>query len=342
MKKKTVTVISVITQAILIFAILFGISLADDVANKENLLSPSLPRSIPNIKDIKILDLKTAGQIALSKSPSIAAASARILQAREYVQQARAMYWPKIAADLSMSKAWLSNSEYDASLNTARAFNPNASIDDPQDYFKTGLTIGWNIFDGFQSKFSNKSAKFGQNISEMSENDIKRLLLSSVADAYFFAQLSNENIGIAKANESFYKRQFEEAKIRRQVGTGSLSDELNFEIRCNDAKITSINATKTYNTALFSIAALLGINDSQSLQNKKLAKLKYDTPANLHSINGQTLVEYAMKNRADILQQLFSVKQAGANINIAKADYYPKLNLIASLDGEKKQTGYQC
>ena len=335
--------ISVVFYLTLIFMVTFTTGFAEDVKTEKQLLKPlkqqteiqKLYVNKIDLNKIDILDLKTAGLIALSKNPSVAVAHARILQAQEYIHQAKAMYWPQLRADLSVSKTWMSNSEYNASLNAAKSLNPKAFINDTQKMFNTGLNIKWNVFDGFKSKFSNQFAKLGKNISEMSEKNVKRILLSNVANAYFFAQLANENIAIAKANKSFYKRQLEEAKIRRKIGTGSLSDELNFEIRYNDAKVTTINTEKSYQTALFSIAALLGIQDSTILLSKKLAQLKFEPSIDLSNINRKKLILYAMENRADILQQLLSIKQADADIKIAKADYYPRVDTSASLSGTR-------
>ena len=85
-----------------------------------------------------------------------------------------------------------------------------------------------------------------------------RLLLYQVAASYFNAQLAKENINIALANEKFNQRQLAETEARYRVGTGSLSDVLNFRIRINSAKSQLISARQSYEVALYGLASLMG------------------------------------------------------------------------------------
>ena len=186
-----------------------------------------------DLNAIQVLNLKTAGKIALAENPSLAAAQARVRQAKERVLQARSAYWPRLDAMASASRVSLSDNDYQTNLAYARLFAPNAFIDDPEDYYKADLTATWVLFNGFERKFSNAAARYGEDQSESAQKDAKRLLLSSVVASYFAAQLALENIAIAKADETFNSRQLAEAQARRRVGAGSLSDELNFEIRVN-------------------------------------------------------------------------------------------------------------
>ena len=54
-------------------------------------------------------------------------------------------------------------------------------------------------------------------------------------------------------NVDFNQRQLVEAQARRRVGTGSLSDELNFEIRVNAANTTVVVGENNYRIALIGL-----------------------------------------------------------------------------------------
>ena len=77
---------------------------------------------------VQVLDLRTAEQIALAGNPTIAAAEARVLQAEERISQARSTYWPRLDANAGASRVWLSETEYQTSLNSALLFNPLATL----------------------------------------------------------------------------------------------------------------------------------------------------------------------------------------------------------------------
>jgi outer membrane protein TolC len=158
------------------------------------------------------------------------AARNRVEQAKARVRQARAAYWPSLDASASYSETWLS----DGQIDSQRWLDP--SPDDSPETYQAGLEAGWLLFDGFGRRFQNAAARFGVEESEASHREARRLLAAAVAGSFFAAQLARENIAIAEANEAFNQRQLQEARVRRRVGTGSLSDELNFEIRVNEAR----------------------------------------------------------------------------------------------------------
>ncbi|MDY7037437.1 MAG: TolC family protein [Thermodesulfobacteriota bacterium] len=288
-----------------------------------------------DLNTIRVLDLKTAGKIALVGNPTYAAVQARVKQAKQRVLQARSAYWPRLDAAVSASQVSLSDNDYQTNLTNARLFNPNATIDDPEDYYKSELTATWVLFNGFERKFSNAAARYGEGRSKSAQKDSKRLLLSSVAGAYFAAQLALENIAIAKADEIFNQRQLMEAKARRHAGSGSLSDELNFKVRVNSAKAKRINAEKAYEVAMFGLAAILGVPGAVFPANLELAKLEHETPEELISPVPEPLITYAQSHRPDVLQSEFSLKQAISETKIARAKFFPTVNLLAAMEGNR-------
>jgi len=287
--------------------------------------SPIIGAGIPNLDKISILDLQTAEHIALADNPSLAAAENRILQAKERILQARSAYLPHADASASYSHAWLSD-------NASRI----SGGDDSEDRFGAGLTGTWVLFDGFERNFSLASAQFGEKETRESESNTRRLLLSSVAAAYYNAQLAHENIAIAEADQAFYHQQSGEAEIRRDVGTGSLSDVLSFQIQVNAAKAGLIRAKQSYETAMSGLAAIMGIPDAVFPSDLKLASLESEIPEELVTPEPAPLIIYALANRPDILQSGYAIKMAESGIGLAEAAFFPDLALSASFDGDRK------
>ena len=122
-----------------------------------------------DLNTIRVLDLETAGKIALANNPSLAAAQARVRQAKQRVLQARSAYWPRIDANAAASRVSLSDNDYQTNLMFARLFDPNATIDDPEDIYRGELTATWVLFNGFERKFSNAAANYGKDRSESNQ-----------------------------------------------------------------------------------------------------------------------------------------------------------------------------
>jgi outer membrane protein TolC len=290
-----------------------------------------------DIGTLEVLDLRTAAKIALAQNPSLEAAAARVVQARERTAQARARYWPTLDAEGTGARVDLSRNDYNEALAQARVFNPAATVEDPQEQYRAGLTANWVLFDGFERKFANLSARYGEQRSEASRSDAQRLLLSAVASSFFQAQLSKEDIAIAKADEAFNTRQLEDAKARRKLGTGSLSDELNFQVRVNSARTSRIQAESEYQTNRIALAALLGLPGAAFPDRLDLAPLTEETAKEMVPPDAEPLVDYARRNRPDLIEADLAMKQSETEVKRAQARYYPTLNLTGSVEGDREE-----
>jgi TolC family type I secretion outer membrane protein len=290
-----------------------------------------------NWNAIQVLDLKTSEQIALAGNPTIEAAEARVRQAEERISQARSTYWPRLDANAGASRVWMSETEYQDNLSTAQVFNPLATIDDPSDYYQADLTLSWLVFNGFARSLNSKAAGYTRDQLAYSREDTKRILLLSVASAYLSAQLALENITITRADEKFYRDRYEEAKVRREIGTGSLSDQLNFEVRVNAAISDRIKAERVYEAARYSLAALLGLEYASLPDHVSLAELHPETQEEMNHPDAVNLIAYAYDHRPDLLQQDVAVKNAQVDIKIAQAGFWPTINLTGSVAGNRDE-----
>jgi outer membrane protein TolC len=279
----------------------------------------------PDIRTVRVLDLETARRIAVARNPSLSAAADRVTQARERVFQARSAYWPRVDADLGASRVWRSDTALTALGNP----------EDPEDFFTAGIGAGWTLFDGFERKFRNLSARYGLEESREARRDARRLLLSSVSLAYYNAQLQRANITISAADETFNRRQVEIARARERVGTGAFSDVLNFEIQANTARTSLILARRDYQAALYGLAALMGLPDAAFPTGTDLAELAAVSPDEMHPPDAEPLVVYALGHRPDVLQGEQAVKRAASGVGEARAGLYPDVDLGGFVDGER-------
>ena len=285
---------------------------------------------------IELLDLKTAQRFAVADNPSVQATEIRINQAMERIAQARSTYWPRLDANASVSRIWMPENDYQENLDSARIFDPGATIDDPQDRYRAGLTATWLLFDGFERLYKLRQT---QNVKEQmisAWDDARRLLLSSVAASFLTAELARENINIAIADESFFKSLLEEAINRRKIGTGSLSDELSFEVQVNAAISDRIRAEGVFRATLHSLAALLGLADASLPVHVKLAPLEKASPQEMQIPDTEQLIVYALEHRPEIHQSRLAIQNASLEKKMANSKYAPTINLTASVSGDRQ------
>ncbi len=293
----------------------------------------SFAENLPDIQNLTILDLETAQKIALEKNPSIASARERVVQAKERISQAKSAYWPRIDGSWAMSRIELSKTaEQNPFLNSDRS---TFSTDSPQDYYNADLIASWTLFDGFERKFNLSAAKFQHKETMAAQQDAHRLLLSAVSQAYFTALFARENIRIAESDQTFNQKQLKDAQARQRIGTGPLSDVLNFQVQINTARSRLITAQESYQIALHILAALLGQRDDFFNSRIKLSDLSRETPEDLISPDPESLFTAAEIHRPDLFKAEYGIYRSEQQIGTAKANFYPTVQLSGNLNGEK-------
>jgi outer membrane protein TolC len=283
------------------------------------------------LDDVQVLDLVTAQQIALADNPSLAAAAERVEQARNRIQQARALYYPSIDANGTAASARISATDADVQSR----LSGGAEVDRDSEKYRLSLGASWLLFDGFSRKFSNLIAEYGQQESEQARRDGMRILLQSVAESYYGAQLAQYNKTIAEADFSFNSKQEKEAKVSMDAGAGSLSTVLNFQVQMNNASTDILLAERDYDIALFGLAVLLGRESGKMPEGMTLTQMAMVEEGEFNELSVNTLLQAAIINRPDLLRQELSVQRAESVIGVNKANYYPKLSLNGTVDGDR-------
>ncbi|MFH1152896.1 MAG: TolC family protein [Pseudomonadota bacterium] len=280
---------------------------------------------LPSVAVSREITLDEAFETALKGNPSMAAAKARIERAEEAIRQARASYYPTVSLTGSATRQRLSD--------TSMATLPSGSSQG-ETYYGTGITGQWVLFSGFSTRYLEQAAALARDQTRSGLEDTRRLLLASVADAYFSAQLALQNRIIAQADRQFNQRLLTEADIKLQVGTGSLSDVLNFRIKVNAADIEMENATFQYDVARVALAALLGIREPDA-KLPEPAVLVDEQAHEMETPDLSSLVETALSSRPDIRSSALGLQASRAELGAARSAYYPVLSIQGSLDADR-------
>ena len=295
---------------------------------------PVQAQTATDLSGIKVLDLKTAQTAALADNPDMAAAAARIEQARARVKQAAATWWPSLDLGGSGARQRLSDTTHE--YNQAVASLLGGTADQTSDAFSASLQATWVLFDGFYRTFKEQQARFDEESTAAALVNSRRLLATAVAESFLNAQLAQTNVDIAKADEAFYLRQLEDAQNRYKVGAGPWGDILNIKVQLNSARTGLMRYQREFEAAGYGLASLMGLADAQLPPHMQLEKLNRldETPGPKESI--ETLIEQALIARPDIKRLEMLVKQTEAATGMAKAPFYPKVQVAGAIEGGKE------
>lgn len=323
----------------------------------------------------KAYTLDSAQRVALGCNPSIGAAAERVKQARARIKQARSSFFPQASAAASISHTWISENDYRRSRNSAfeQTFNAGTAaagagaataqfpvlsamstyaqalsgglaarrgVDNDTTTYSAAFEVQWLLFDGFEREYRYAASKFVHQAQDAALAEAKRLLLEQVAQSYYAACLAREDIAIAEADIAFNQKQLKDAQARRRVGTGSLSDVLNFEVRVNQARSTLHLRERDYAISLIGLEALMGLSDPLLTAGMDIAPLPEETSEELAAPEAEPLVERALTRRPDLMQNAYTLDSAEASARAARGPFYPLVTASASRSAAVQEDWY--
>ena len=285
-----------------------------------------------------ILTLDEAKRIALSESPTLQAAQARVEQAQAVLKQSRSEFLPIVGATAGASFTELSDN--DAEQGAAQAQFFGQSFDDTVEGYQGSISLRYLIFDGFGRKFRNAYARLGAERSESAMMETNRLLMNAVSLAYHNVQLARENINIAKADEAFNDRQLKEAQLRYKAGKGSLSDTLNFEVRIRAAQSNLLQAKRSHSVALIVLVQLMGVEHKRVPDGMDVDVLMLERDDEMNPLNEDELVAKGLAIRPDLKNIETLLDQSDALVGIGRSSYFPTVSGVISGDASRLDNGY--
>jgi outer membrane protein TolC len=317
----------------------------------------------------EVLDLETAQKIALEQNPSLKAVTQRIEQAHQQVKQALAQYYPEITASYMASHTELSDSSirrsqkaiweqsassisqsilrggsttgtgtnilssvpWDTSISSMiSAYQASSNVPESQDNYALNFIVRYTLFDGFARKYSLAMSQLIEVSTKESQKEAIRLLLLSVANSFYAVQLAEENLRIAEADKAFNERQLYEARVKQEMGAGSLSDVLNFEVGLRSAEAQIISARQNREIARIALAGVMGLPSSFLPEHVELVSLKYETEEDLKKPGVDELLAMALQNSPDLQMLNFSIQHSEKELGIARSSLYPQMGVSLS------------
>ena len=159
--------------------------------------------------------------------------------------------------------------------------------------------------------------------------------MESVATAYYQAQLARENIRIAEKNAEFNRALEKNATIRREVGTASRSEMLNFSIRTVQAESDSIDASRNFTIACTVLGELMSLSGTELTTELSRSPDQGEITDTIPSY--AQLIAVALKNRPDLLAIDAGIAAAEQRKNAAKGSWLPSIGLSAGLNYTRQE-----
>jgi NodT family efflux transporter outer membrane factor (OMF) lipoprotein len=240
---------------------------------------------------------------------TIKEAEARVRQARAVTDQARAGYFPTVAASGSATRS------KSPSLSNQPNFASGAV-----DNFSLGLNASWELDLWGRVR---RSVEQGAANFQASEAQLEAARLSSrasLAQNYFALRVADESRRVLEETVQGYQRTLELTKNRYQAGVVARVDVVQAEVQLKSAQANLIDIDVERAQLEHAIALLLGVPPSQFALAASSAPI--GMPAIPVAMPGELL-----ERRPDIAAAERAVAAANAQIGIARSAYFPSLTL---------------
>ncbi len=171
------------------------------------------------------------------------------------------------------------------------------------------------------------SARAGQKATEAQRDDVRRLLLQSVAQAYIAALVAQEDVRVLEDSAASLRREAEVAAIRLKAGDISASDKAQIEIAADRFGLDAATARHAAAAATIALEALLGQSNpgGQTELSDTLGTLA--VPASAALLDAGIAVE-----RPDIASAEANVEKADADWRLQRRERIPDLTVSAQFE----------
>lgn len=306
-----------------------------------------------------MLTLEQAEGVALRSNPDIHAALARFEAAQARVGQAQSAFWPLIAFGHKSARTFhtpasrnrlalglqpapvlasqpSSESLFDLStiLNALRRplFGGNDAAGDRNSFSEhsASMSVSWTVYDGFVRDARARAAKHVEEAARSSREDARRLILQALRTAYHQAQLGEEQLRIARADETFSREQLEVTRKLFEAHKVGGADVGNFELRATAALANVTAAEAVRRTGLVLLAELMGVSGAAFPEGVQLSPLSPESAEELAAPDGEAWIARAAEHRPDLRQFHSLVRSEEENIAAARGLYQPIVSVSGS------------
>jgi outer membrane protein TolC len=310
-------------------------------------------------KQIRDLTLEEAMTIALEKNLGLQVAKMAPQSVDYQIQAARASFLPQFTSSYSYSNSKQpSNDSLDgvsSVTSVSQGYNGGMSQNLPwhgaqfgvnfnnsrssTNRFTTRLNPGYNssvrasfsmpLLQGFKidgTRNQLRTLQVQRQISDIQLQSQIENLKNQVRTSYWNLRSAIEQIEIQRRALEIAQRQFEDSKIRVEIGTLAPIDTTQFETQVANAEQQLLNAQITWRTAELNFKTLLANGTEDDIFNLVVNPVEQPS-LSVQSVDIQSAVTRALQERTDMMQARKQIESSQLSLEVTKNQTLPSLSL---------------
>lgn len=274
-------------------------------------------------------DLSYLIEAALAGSPDLAAAEARVQQARALARVAGASFYPSLSADGKVSRDKLSRNGENLALIPFTP--PRTEFTD----YRVGFDAAWEIDLAGKTRRDVESAVARLGSATETSNDARAVVAAEVANAYVDFRLALARLELARENLAGASEVARLYRLQRESGYASIADERRADADREAAVAALAPIAADRDAALVQLAVLTAL-DREAIRQRlgeaaSLPKLPEEVPVGLSSD--------VLRRRPDVRRAERDLAAATADLGSATAAEFPRLTLVGDFGWDSVHPG---
>lgn len=191
--------------------------------------------------------------------------------------------------------------------------------------FNAGVNMEYTLFDGLGNTYNYRQLKAQKNLTDaQARQTIEQTLLQVAQQFYRVARLKRE-AAIARKAVELSQQRLNRVKNQVEFGNKSRVDFLNAKVDLDSDSTNLISAETQYRNGLRNLLVLLGKEPQETLAVQSVVNIKRD-------LEKASLLKAALEKNSTLKAADIEVKTARLQHKIAKANYFPEVNLTSGYE----------
>jgi len=186
-----------------------------------------------------------------------------------------------------------------------------------------GVTASYPIYTSGKAEAEIGSSELGLKAAELSTERSRENLKLDVIKAYYDALEARRTVDVRQETVDKYQDHYTNVSQLYAAGSKARIDVIRSSVELSNAAQNLIKAQNSYEVNLATLRNYLNVDRSEPLN------LTSDFSYDQFNIDMDACIDYAYRNRKDLLIDLYKYQQAENDIKAAKADFGPSVTLSA-------------
>lgn len=271
----------------------------------------------------KKLSLQNALEMGMQNSKSIRISNSKINEAIANYDDAKMGQLP----DASASGAYyrINKPKIDLKFPTGNSSDGSSSgttIPNVNSLMYGMVTANYTVFAGGKIKNNIKAANFLKNASQYDLQRDKEEIAENIVEAYYSLYKAQAAVKLVRENLATAQKRVKDFTRLEQNGIVAKNDLLKVQLQESNMELSLLDAENQEKVLNYNFNLLIGLNDGTKVATDSIDMAKFP-----NSDDANTLEQAALTNRGDIKAILEREKAAQTQIDLAKGDKLPSINL---------------